>query len=61
MSTHKERINIMNTEDLERLVYQLWKDSAELMLVDTSKLRLGDIRDIQQVRDNINKVLEGVK
>jgi hypothetical protein len=51
----------MNPEDLERLVYQLWKDSAELMRVDTSKLRLGDIRDIQQVRDNINKVLEGVK
>lgn len=51
----------MNHDELERLVYQLWKDSAELMRVDKSKLRLGDIRDIQQVRDNINKVLENIK
>jgi hypothetical protein len=31
------------------------------MRVDKSKLRLGDIRDIQQIRDNIDKVLEEIK
>jgi hypothetical protein len=51
----------MTNEQLEQLIYQLWKDSAELMRVDKSKLRLGDIRDIQQVRDNIDKVLENIK